>query len=695
VTVHGSDRAGLAGDSSRVVADRTTLERSAERPARREGTRPEGTRPDDAPVELPRAVTESAAGVRAEPSPDAFATLQAIGTGVLVVAAGGAVLFANAAAERMVGQRSAELKGRPLAQALPLLAGEGEMELARLTMDDGRPRGWRGEVRDERGVRVLDVRVSRDRTGVLVYELSDATATARLEREHERLLDGVGEALVVLDADWRVTLWNAAAARMTRVRAESIVGRRLGERFPGIAGTPLRRLVRAVLTEHRSGELRNWRFEGDAEGAGRGTYDVRAHPIDGGGALVLFVEVTARERGERELAERGEENEWLREVVRQMAVVSDSAEMLNVLCASALRHTHADGACVAALRDGYTELLAQDGGYMGEPGMRFPLPGSLTEQAIRRREPVAADDYSCEFAERAARLGLDGYGPTLVVPLVAHDRVLGILTVARRVGNAPFTERERQRVGVIADHAALVIWKARLLEEAQLANEAKAAFLMTMSHELRTPLAALTGYGELLEDEIVGPLTREQHDVVERMRSVTHHLSAMIEEVLTYSSLEAGRELVRPATIRAADAVRAALAVVEPLARAKRLALACELVGEETTLRADPDKVRQILVNLLGNAVKFTESGRVDLRVAAMDEAVEFAVRDTGIGIAASELPRLFQPFGQLDTGLTRRHNGTGLGLYISRQLARLMDGDVGVESTPGAGSTFTLRLPR
>jgi signal transduction histidine kinase/PAS domain-containing protein len=678
VTVQGSDRAGLSGDTSRAVSERVA----------------DRARADDAPVDLPRATAEVAGG-RPDPAADAAAALQAIGTGVLVVAAGGAILFANAAAERMTGQRTVELRGRPLRQALPLLAGEPQVALARLTLEDGRPRGWRGEARDESGVRVVDVRVSRDRSGSLVYELTDATATARLEREHERLLDGVGEALVVLDADWRVTLWNAAAARMTRVPAESIAGRRLGERFPGIVGTPLRRLVRAVLTEHRSGELRNWHYAGDVEGAGRGTYDVRAHPIDGGGALILFVEVTARERRERELAERGEENEWLREVVRQMAVVSDSAEMLNVLCNSALRHTHADGACVAALREGHTELLAQDGGYMGHPGMRFPLPGSLTEQAIRCREPVAASDYSREFAERAERLGLAAYGPTLVVPLVAHDRVLGILTVARLLGQAPFTERERHRVGVIADHAALVIWKARLLEEARQANEAKAAFLMTMSHELRTPLAALTGYGELLEDEIVGSLTREQHDVVERMRSVTHHLSSMIEEVLTYSSLEAGRELVRPATISAAAAVRAALAVVEPLARAKRLVVGSEVPDAEATLRADPDKVRQILVNLLANAVKFTESGRVDVRVSAADDALEFAVRDTGIGIAEHELPRLFQPFGQLDTGLTRRHNGTGLGLYISRQLARLMHGDVTVESTPGAGSTFTLRLPR
>ncbi|HEX6058266.1 MAG TPA: ATP-binding protein [Gemmatimonadaceae bacterium] len=692
MTVQRSDRAGHPGDAPRLTeraaAERIALDADT---AERERRHHEMPNPDVGPADLPRAALEAGDVERADPPVDAAAALQAIGTGVIVVAAGGAILYANAAAERLVGRRAAELRGRPVRQVLPAIAGASEASPARMTLADGRPRRWRGEVRDGRGARVLDVRVSRDRGDTLVYELTDATAAARLESEHERLLDGVGEALLVLDADWRVTFWNAAAARMTRVPQESIVGLRLWERFPGIVGAPLRRLVRAVLTEHRSGELRDWRFAGDAEGAGRGTYDVRAHPIDGGGALVLFVEVTDRQRVERELEEQ---NAWLREVARQMAAVSDSAEMLSVLCASARRHCRADGACVAQVCETHSELLAQDGGFMGPPGTRYPLPGSLTEQAIRLREPVAVSDYASDFADRAGRIGLDGYGPMLAVPLVAHDRVLGVLTVARRRGFAPFTELERQRVGVIASHAALVIWKARLLEEAQQANEAKAAFLATMSHELRTPLAALTGYGELLEDEIVGALTREQHDVVERMRSVTHHLASMIEEVLTYSSLEAGRELVRPAPVRADEVLLAAIAAVAPLASAKALEIDVELPEEEIALRADPDKLRQILVNLVGNAVKFTDLGRVRVRAGRRDCDVEFAVSDTGIGIAPAEVTRLFQPFGQLDTGLTRRHGGTGLGLYISRRLARLMGGDIAVESVPGEGSTFTLRLP-
>jgi signal transduction histidine kinase len=246
----------------------------------------------------------------------------------------------------------------------------------------------------------------------------------------------------------------------------------------------------------------------------------------------------------------------------------------------------------------------------------------------------------------------------------------------------------------VADHASLALHKARLVEAAQEANDTKSAFLATVSHELRTPLTALTGYGELLADEILGPLTAPQADVVERMRVVTHQLTAMIEEILTFSALEAGREVVRPAPTDAAEVVLAVATVVEPLAEQKGLAFAAVVPPTAPPLVTDADKLRQILVNLCGNAVKFTPAGAVSLAVEADGGALRCAVRDTGVGIAEGDLPRLFHPFTQLDQGLTRRFGGTGLGLYISQRLARLLGGRIDVESAPGAGSTFTLTIP-
>jgi signal transduction histidine kinase len=287
-------------------------------------------------------------------------------------------------------------------------------------------------------------------------------------------------------------------------------------------------------------------------------------------------------------------------------------------------------------------------------------------------------------------------GPVVMTPLIAHDQRLGMLAVARGIEQPTFDPAQIARLKVIADHAALVLWKSRLLEQAQAANEAKASFLATMSHELRTPITALTGYGELLADaEILGPLSDQQADVVERMRSVTHHLSVMIEEVLSFASLEAGREIVRPRSISPAEIIRSVCAVIEPLARQKSLELRSDIPDAAITIVTDDDKVRAILVNLLGNAVKFTDRGRVSIALRVLADAVLFEVADTGIGIASSDIPRLFHPFTQLDGGLTRRHGGTGLGLYISQRLAALLRGRIDIRSEPAKGSTFTLRLPR
>jgi signal transduction histidine kinase len=164
--------------------------------------------------------------------------------------------------------------------------------------------------------------------------------------------------------------------------------------------------------------------------------------------------------------------------------------------------------------------------------------------------------------------------------------------------------------------------------------------------------------------------------------------------VLTFSSLDEGRETIRPTDFLAADLVRATAAVIEPLARQKHLAFHYSIPDAAIRMTSDVDKVRQILINLAGNAVKFTDAGEVRLEVEQRGGDVCFTVQDTGIGIAPEDLERLFKPFAQLDTRLTRRHGGTGLGLYIGRRLAELLNGRIEVESQPGKGSTFSLILP-
>jgi cell cycle sensor histidine kinase DivJ len=177
------------------------------------------------------------------------------------------------------------------------------------------------------------------------------------------------------------------------------------------------------------------------------------------------------------------------------------------------------------------------------------------------------------------------------------------------------------------------------------------------------------------------------------MRTVTEHLASMIEEVLAYTSLEAGREIVRPTDFLAGDLLVAAAAVVEPAGRRKQVAVICESSVEPIRMTSDVDKARQILVNLAGNAVKFTDAGEVRLAVMRDVDEVRFSVQDTGIGIAAADLARLFQPFAQLETGLTRRYGGTGLGLSLVRQIIEAHGSMIEVQSIEGRGSTFKFPL--
>ena len=414
----------------------------------------------------------------------------------------------------------------------------------------------------------------------------------------------------------------------------------------------------------------------------------------------------------------------LRQVARALIADTDTREVLRTLSEAAMVQGRATGAAVANVRADDGSFVAGSGVGIEMVGTDFPLSGSITDRVIRERRAIAIDspEESSIFLRELVRPLKTG--PVLLIPLLAESELLGVLSVLRSENDAPFDTVDEERLGTIADLAALALWRVRALEEARAADRAKTSLLATLSHELRTPLAAVEGYGELLEDEILGPLAPQQRDVIMRLRAVGRHLGALIEDILTFASLEADRVTARNADLNVGELVDSLHPYVEPLAREKGIEFAIELEENLPLLHSDEARVRQILLNLCQNAVKFTESGEVFLRVsrgapmvgteamtgaatdaaevatgevtgAAVDAAtVRFAVHDTGIGIGGPDLQRLFRPFSQLEDVAARRHRGTGLGLYISLRLATLLNGRIEVVSRLKEGSVFTLVLP-
>jgi signal transduction histidine kinase len=232
--------------------------------------------------------------------------------------------------------------------------------------------------------------------------------------------------------------------------------------------------------------------------------------------------------------------------------------------------------------------------------------------------------------------------------------------------------------------------------EAEAANRAKSDFLAMMSHELRTPLNAIGGYAELIELGIHGPVTGEQREALNRIARSQAHLLTLINDVLNFARIDAGQMRYEVRDVRMGDTLASLEALIAPQIAARRLTLKYEPCDAELLASADGDKVRQVVLNLVSNAIKFTpEGGTVSLGCDADDTTVRVYVRDTGPGIDADRLPLIFEPFVQGDRALNRPNDGVGLGLAISRDLARGMGGDVTVQSEVGVGSTFTLELPR
>jgi PAS domain S-box-containing protein len=295
--------------------------------------------------------------------------------------------------------------------------------------------------------------------------------------------------------------------------------------------------------------------------------------------------------------------------------------------------------------------------------------------------------------------------PTSVImaPLSARGHTLGLMTFAIAASGRRYGSADVSLAGEVAQRAAVAVDNARLYRqselarrEAEAASRAKGQFLAVMSHELRTPLNAILGYSELLEMGVHGPVSDAQREAMGRIRRSGQHLLALVNNVLNLERSEVDNRETEFATLSVAQLFDDASTLTWPQAEAKGVVLSVHAPPPELAVLGEREKAGQVLVNLLSNAVKFTPAGgRIDLGYEVTDDAVTIRVSDSGPGIPADSLSRIFEPFVQLDSGLTRRAEGAGLGLAISRRLARLMGGDLTVESEVGKGSRFSFSLVR
>jgi signal transduction histidine kinase/putative methionine-R-sulfoxide reductase with GAF domain len=410
-----------------------------------------------------------------------------------------------------------------------------------------------------------------------------------------------------------------------------------------------------------------------------------------------------------ELARSVEQLRALREVGQAVGSTLDLDAVLNAIVDRAAELAGTGGASIweydeltevfhlratNVLDSQIAEILRASGIRRGE--------GALGRAAVSRA-PVQIVDVSAEGAyEGPLRDALlrSGGGSVLTIPLLHEDRILGGLTVSRRaIGEFP--PDMVSLLTAFAAQSSIALQNARLFRELQaksheleVASRHKSQFLANMSHELRTPLNAILGYSELIVDGIYGEVPERMREVLERVDASGRHLLGLINDVLDLSKIEAGQLVLALAEYSMKEIVETVIASLDALAIEKGLTLAVELAPDLPTGRGDQRRLLQVLLNLVGNAIKFTEEGGIGVQVGVTGPAFEVSVRDTGPGIAPADQERIFEEFQQADTSTTRPKGGTGLGLAIARRIVALHGGRLWVESVLGEGATFRFSVP-
>jgi GAF domain-containing protein len=420
----------------------------------------------------------------------------------------------------------------------------------------------------------------------------------------------------------------------------------------------------------------------------------------------LFDEVQARTR---ELAQSVEELQALGEVSQAVNSTLDLQTVLSTIVAKAVQLSGTEAGAIYVF-DEVEQLFRLQATY----GFSEHLVAAVQDQhlgasdAIRQatqaRQPQEIADIRDEPPSPVREIAMRaGYRARLTVPLLSVNKVVGALVIRRKQpGNFP--KGTIQLLQTFAAQSVLAIQNARLFREIedknrqlQLASEHKSQFVSSVSHELRTPLNAIIGLTEMMVKNAARFGTEKAQEPLQRVNRAGTHLLGLINQVLDLSKIEAGKLELNPQTVQLAPLISDVIGTAGQLAEQNKNRLVVDAQENLGALTVDPMRLRQILLNLLSNACKFTKAGEVKLaarKVSKGSNFVEFAVSDTGIGMTAEQQAKLFEEFSQADAATAQKFGGTGLGLAITRKLARMMGGDVTVASEPGKGSIFTVRLP-
>jgi signal transduction histidine kinase len=327
-----------------------------------------------------------------------------------------------------------------------------------------------------------------------------------------------------------------------------------------------------------------------------------------------------------------------------------------------------------------------------------PGRGSVTGRVLLEGKPIQIADVLADSEYNVPKVG--GFRTHLGVPLLREGKPIGVILLSRKVVK-PFDAKQIELVATFADQAVIAIENVRLFDEIQdksrqleEASQHKSQFLANMSHELRTPLNAILGYAELMADGAYGEPSEKMLGVLKRLESNGKHLLGLINDVLDLSKIEAGQLVLELSDYCIQDIAQTVRSTLEPLATDKKLGFKVEIASQLPPGRGDGRRLTQVLINLVGNAIKFTDAGEVAIKAEAHNGSFHVSVHDTGPGISSADQARLFQEFQQADNAITRKKGGTGLGLAISKRIIEMNGGRIWVESQVGQGSTFAFTLP-